>query len=80
MSNPLYGQFGGQQTNPMQQLVADARKLRQTMQNPRAEVERLLQTGQMSQQKFNELSQIAQQIVGSGAFKLCLSQSGMALT
>lgn len=69
MSNPLYGQFGEQQINPMQQLVADARKLRQTMQNPRAEVERLLQTGQMSQQKFNELSQIAQQIVGSGAFK-----------
>lgn len=69
MSNPLYGQFGEQQINPMQQLVADARKLKQTMQNPRAEVERLLQTGQMSQQKFNELSQIAQQIVGSGAFK-----------
>lgn len=69
MANPLFDQFGGQQTNPMQQLVADARKLKQTMQNPRAEVERLLQTGQMSQQKFNELSQIAQQIVGSGAFK-----------
>ena len=69
MSNPLYGQFGGQQTNPMQQLVAEARQLKQTIQNPRAEVERLLQTGQMSQQKFNELSQIAQQIVGSGAFK-----------
>ena len=69
MSNPLYRQFGNQQTNPMQQLVADARKLRQTMQNPRAEVERLLQTGAMSQQKFNELSQIAQQIVGNGAFK-----------
>ena len=69
MANPLYGQFGGKQTNPMQQLVAEARQLKQTMQNPRAEVERLLQTGQMSQQKFNELSQIAQQIVGSGAFK-----------
>ena len=69
MSNPLYGQFGNHQTNPMQQLVDDAGKLRQTMQNPRAEVERLLQTGAMSQQKFNELSQIAQQIVGSGAFK-----------
>lgn len=69
MANPLYGQFGGQKTNPLQQLVADARKLRQTMQNPRAEVERLVQTGAMSQQKFNELSQIAQQIVGSGAFK-----------
>ena len=69
MANPLFNQFGGQQVNPMQQLVEDARKLKQTMQNPRAEVERLLQTGQMSQQKFNELSQIAQQIVGSGAFK-----------
>lgn len=69
MPNPLFSQFGGQQVNPMQQLVADARKLRQTMQNPRAEVERLLQTGEMSQHKFNELSQIAQQIVGSGVFK-----------
>lgn len=69
MANPLYGQFGGKQVNPMQQLVEDARQLKKTMQNPRAEVERLLQTGQMSQQKFNELSKIAQQIVGSGAFK-----------
>ena len=69
MANPLFSALVGQQMNPMAQLVADARKLRQTMQNPRAEVERLLQTGQMSQQKFNELSQIAQQIVGSGAFK-----------
>ena len=69
MANPLYGQFGGQQTNPMQQLVADAIKLRQTMQNPRAEVERLVQTGQMSQSDFNRYSQIAQQIVGSGVFK-----------
>lgn len=69
MSNPLYGQFGGQQVNPMQQLVEDARKLKQTMHNPRAEVERLLQSGQMSQSQFNQLSKIAQQIVGSGAFK-----------
>ena len=69
MSNPLYGQFGGQQTNPFQQLVTDARKLRQTMQNPRAEAERLLQTGAMSQAQFNQFSQIAQQIIGSGAFK-----------
>ena len=69
MANPLFNQFGGQQVNPMQQLVEDARKLKQTMQNPRAEVERLLQTGQMSQSQFNQFSQIAQQIVGSGAFK-----------
>ena len=69
MSNPLFSALGGQQMNPMAQLVADARKLRQTMQNPRAEVERLMQTGQMSQAQFNQFSQIAQQIVGSGAFK-----------
>ena len=69
MANNLYQALNGQQANPMQQLVADARKLRQTMQNPRAEVERLLQTGQMSQEQFNQFSQIAQQIVGSGAFK-----------
>ena len=69
MANPLFNALGGQQMNPMAQLVADARKLRQTMQNPRAEVERLVQTGQMSQQDFDRYSQIAQQIVGSGAFK-----------
>ena len=69
MANNLYQSLNGQQANPMAQLVADARKLRQTMQNPRAEVERLLQTGQMSQAQFNQFSQIAQQIVGSGAFK-----------
>ena len=69
MPNPLFSQFGGQQVNPMQQLVADASKLKQTMQNPRAEVERLLQSGHMSQSQFNQFSQIAQQIVGSGAFK-----------
>lgn len=69
MSNPLFSALGGQQMNPMAQLVADARKLRQTMQNPRAEVERLMQTGQMSQAQFNQYAQIAQQIVGSGVFK-----------
>ena len=64
MSNPLYGQFGGQQTNSIQQLVTNARQLKQTIQNPRAEVERLLQTGQMSQQDFNRLGQIANQMLG----------------
>ena len=69
MSNPLFSALGGQQMNPMDQLVTEARRLKQTMQNPRAEVERLMQTGQMSQAQFNQFAQIAQQIVGSGAFK-----------
>ena len=68
-TNPLFNALNGwQQANPMQQLIADARRLRNTVQNPRAEVERLLQTGQMSQSQFNQFSQIAQQIVSSGAF------------
>ena len=69
MATPLFNALNGQQTNPMSQLVTEARRLKQTMQNPRAEVERLLQTGQMSQQDFNKYSQIAQQIVGGGAFR-----------
>lgn len=69
MANPLFDQFGGQQTNPIQQLVTNARQLKQTIQNPRSEVEWLLQTGQMSQSDFNKYSQIANQIVGSGVFK-----------
>ena len=69
MANPLFNALGGQQMNPMAQLVTEARRLKQTMQNPRAEVERLMQTGQMSQAQFNQYAQIAQQIVGSGAFK-----------
>ena len=69
MANPLFNALGSQQMNPMAQLVTEARRLKQTMQNPRAEVERLLQSGQMSQQDFNKYFQIAQQIVGSGVFK-----------
>ena len=64
-TNPLFNTLnGGQQANPMQQLIADARRLRNTVQNPRAEVERLLQTGQMSQQDFNRFGQMANQIMG----------------
>lgn len=70
MPNPLFNALNGnRQTNFMEQIVQDARKLRQTIQNPRAEVERLVQTGQMSQGDFNKYSQIAHQIVSSGFFK-----------
>ena len=68
MANPIFDQFGGQQINPMQQLIANARQLKQAIQNPRAEVERLLQTGQMSQPQFNQLSQFAKQIIGNVNF------------
>ena len=70
MSNPLFSTLGGQQMNPMAQLVADAKRLQQTMTgNPKQMVEELVKSGRMSQDQFNQYAQIAQQIVGSGAFK-----------
>ena len=63
MSNPLYNNFGNQ-SNPMADIIRQARDFKkQFTGNPRDEVQRLLNTGAMSQQQFNQLSQIAQQVV-----------------
>lgn len=65
MSNPLYGQFGGQQNNNgFSDFMNEFQRLRQTVKNPRQEVERLLNTGAMSQQDFNRLGQMANQMLG----------------
>ena len=62
MSNALYNQFG-RQNNPFEQLAQQAREFQKQFKgSPRQEVERLLQTGQMSQAQFNQFSQIAQQV------------------
>ena len=68
MPNPLNGQIGGQQStdNGMPNFMADFQRLQQTIKNPRQEVERLLQSGAMSQQTFNSLAQQANQILGGG--------------
>lgn len=65
MANPLFGQFGGQQNNNgFSAFMNDFRRLQQTVKNPRQEVERLLQSGAMSQQDFNRFGQMANQIMG----------------
>ena len=62
MSNALYNQFG-RQNNPIEQLAQQAREFQKQFKgSPRQEVERLLQTGAMSQQDFNRYSKIAQQV------------------
>ena len=65
MTNPLYNMFGGNAPiNPIAQLVRDAKAFRKSFTgNPKDEVQRLLNSGQMSQQQFNQFSQIAQQVV-----------------
>ena len=68
MPNPLFNQFGGQQAQNtgFPDFMADFQRLQQTIKNPRQEVERLLQSGAMSQQTFNSLAQQANQILGGG--------------
>ena len=62
MANRLFNSMGNQ-NNPMTNFIEQAKQFRNNFQgNPKAEVERLLQTGAMSQKTFNELSQMAQQI------------------
>lgn len=59
--NPLYNP---NQNNPMANIIQQVKEFRNNFKgNPRDEVQRLLDSGQMSQQQFNQLSQIAQQVV-----------------
>ena len=62
MANALFNQFG-RQNNPFEQLAQQTREFQKQFNgSPRQEVERLLQTGQMSQSQFNQYSQIVQQM------------------
>ena len=62
MSNPLFNTFGN--NNQFGNLIKQAQEFKRQFANinPRAEVERLLQSGAMSQSQFNQYSQIAQQV------------------
>lgn len=62
MANPLFDTFGN--NNQFENLIQQAQEFKKQFANinPRAEVERLLQSGAMSQSQFNQYSQIAQQV------------------
>ena len=73
MGNPLFSRFnqnGGNfipqnNGNPMNNMMGFMQKLNQFRNNfqgdPRAQVQQLLNSGQMSQEQFNNLSQMASQ-------------------
>ena len=66
-TNPLFNALnGGQQSanNGFPNFMADFQRLQQTVKNPRQEVERLLQSGAMSQKDFNRFGQMANQMLG----------------
>ena len=63
MPNPIYNSIANQ-NNPFMQIMQEAQNLKNTFKgNPREEVQRLLNSGEMSQADFNRYSQIAQQVV-----------------
>ncbi len=71
MSNPLFQALGGGMPSlpgPMgnfAQMVQQFRQFRATFQgNPKAEVEKLLQSGRMSQQQLDQLQGMASQMMG----------------
>lgn len=61
MSTPLYNSLNNNQslTPQVQRLMEFAR----TVRDPKSEVERLLQSGQMTQEQFNSLQAQARQIL-----------------
>ena len=68
MSNPLFKAMGGNQPN----MMGDFQRFMQQMQGrePRQEINRMLQSGQITQQQLNQAQQMAQQMQGMmGMFK-----------
>jgi hypothetical protein len=62
MSNPLFQVFGGWQNNQFAQLVQQFQQFRNTFRgDPQQEVQKLLQSGKISQQQLNQLQNAAQQ-------------------
>ena len=63
MPNPIYNSMANQ-NNTFMQIIQEAQNLKNTFKgNPREEVQRLLNSGELSQADFNKYSQIAQQVM-----------------
>lgn len=66
MANPLFHALGGGQMpgqmGQFQNMVQQFQQFQQTFQgDPKAEVEKLVQSGKISQQQLNQLQQVAGQ-------------------
>ena len=65
MANHLYKQYNQPiNDNGLSQIIEQAKQMRKTFNgNPQQVVQNLLNSGQMSQSQFNQLSQIANQVI-----------------
>ena len=64
MSNPLFNVLGGgmPQGNGPMQMIQQFMQFKQNFKgDPKAEVEKILQSGQISQQQLNQVQQMARQ-------------------
>nr|DAY91199.1 MAG TPA: hypothetical protein [Caudoviricetes sp.] len=64
MSNPLFNALGGgmSQGNGLMQMVQQFMQFKQNFKgDPKAEVEKMLQSGRISQQQLNQVQQMAGQ-------------------
>ena len=67
MANPFFDALGGRNTpiGRFQQMIKQFNQFRASFQrDPKAEVEKLLQSGRMNQQQLNQLQEMAKQFQG----------------
>lgn len=63
MPNSLFQQLSAAPQNPMTQMISEFQKFKRSFSgDPQQEVQRLLNSGRMSQQQYNQLAQMAQQM------------------
>ena len=60
MSNPLYNAL---KKNPYTQLISQAKQLKSQISDPKAEVQKMLNSGQISQEQINGAMSFAQQLI-----------------
>lgn len=73
MANPLYNALGGNKpyNNNLAGFIAEVKNLQKTFQgNPQAEVQKLMNTGRLSQAQFNQYAQMANQIMSAMSGKI----------
>lgn len=66
MGNPLFNLLGGGRNNGQGNILQQFQQFRQRMQgvNPQEEVQKLLQSGKISQAQLDKAQQMAQQMRG----------------
>lgn len=62
MNNPFMAALGGGRNNGFMQMMQQFQQFQQSFKgDPKAEVEKLLQSGKMSQNQLNQLQELAKQ-------------------